>query len=312
MYLEHAGLAIMLPTKISPANELSPFVSVIIPYYGRDPRLLDALAALSMQSYPQQAYEVIVVVNQDAAPEWLNPQHVRIAFESSPGSYAARNCGVRIAAGEIVAFTDADCIPDENWLRAGVDELLAHPDCAFVAGDINIKYRTAHSPTPVERYDRLFNLRQKEYVKAHGFGATANLFAFKGTFQSVGLFNSCLFSGGDHEWCRRATTNGLRGYFSAKAVVDHPARRSFRELIRKDLRIVGGMAMRMKLSEPAQESILNLLDNEFLDCRWRLQGILAAKLGRCTAILCCYAVLALPFRFVERIRVRNGGTPRRH
>jgi glycosyltransferase involved in cell wall biosynthesis len=301
----------MHPTKISPASELSPFVSVIIPYYGRDPRLLDALAALSIQSYPQQAYEVIVVLNQVEAPEWLNRQHVRIAFEASPGSYAARNCGIRMAAGDIVAFTDADCIPDENWLRAGVDELLAQPDCGFVAGDINIKYRMAHSPTPVERYDRLFNLRQKEYVQSYGFGATANLFAFKRTFQSVGLFNSCLFSGGDHEWCRRATKNGLRGYFSAKAVVDHPARRSFGELVRKDLRVAGGMSMRMKLSDPAQESILNLLENELDICRWRLQGILAANLGSCTTILCCYAVCALLFRLAERIRVGNGGTPRR-
>ena len=252
-----------------------------------------------------------MVLNQDAAPEWLNRQHVRIAFEASPGSYAARNCGIRIAAGEIVAFTDADCIPDENWLRAGVDELLAHPDCAFVAGDINIKYRTAHSPTPAERYDRLFNLRQKEYVESHGFGATANLFAFKRTFQSVGLFNSCLFSSGDLEWCRRATTNGLRGYFSAKAVVDHPARRSFGELFRKELRIAGGMSMRMKLSDPTQESIQNLLDNELFICRARLRETLAAKLGSCTAILCCFAVFALLFRFVERIRVGNGGTPRR-
>jgi glycosyltransferase involved in cell wall biosynthesis len=301
----------MLPIEISPASKLAPSVSVIIPYYGRDPGLLSALAALRIQSYPQQAYEIIVVLNQDAAPEWLNRQPVRIAFEVSPGSYAARNCGIGMAVGEIVAFTDADCIPDENWLRAGVDELLAHPECAFVAGDINVKYRTAHRPTPAERYDRLINLRQRVYVESHGFGATANLFAFKRTFQSVGLFNSCLFSSGDLEWCRRATANGLRGYFSTKAVVDHPARRSLRDLVRKDLRVAGGMSMCNKLSDPSQESIRKLLDHELLTCRARLREIRAAKLGRCTAILSCYEVLALLFRVVERIRVGNGGTPRR-
>ncbi|HEY9668955.1 MAG TPA: glycosyltransferase [Coleofasciculaceae cyanobacterium] len=129
-------------------------VSVVVPTFKRPELLSRCLTALSQQDFEPTAYEVIIV--DDAASEetkqlvenWRSAQtQVKVAqvqgskvatesleqksYSSSPsfryipvtgthGPAAARNAGWRAACGEIIAFTDDDCIPDRNWLKAGV------------------------------------------------------------------------------------------------------------------------------------------------------------------------------------------------
>ncbi|MEQ8961723.1 MAG: glycosyltransferase family A protein, partial [Coleofasciculus sp. C2-GNP5-27] len=63
------------------------------------------------------------------------------AYESTPGSYAARNKGISLAKGEVIAFTDADCIPDAKWLESGLHRLLTIPDCGLVAGRVELFFQ---------------------------------------------------------------------------------------------------------------------------------------------------------------------------
>ena len=108
------------------------FVSVIIPVYNDSARVKICLEALEKQTYPQNLYEVIVVDN--ASDEYPAIKDVVCqfsqaiaAYESRPGSYAARNKGISLAKGDIIAFTDADCIPAKNWIEKGVANLLSVP-----------------------------------------------------------------------------------------------------------------------------------------------------------------------------------------
>jgi len=87
-----------------------PLVSVIIPVYNDAERLQTCLAKLALQTY--SAYEVMVVDN--GSRDLLTVQNIVAAYpfaqlltESIPGSYAARNCGIAQAQGDILAFTDA-------------------------------------------------------------------------------------------------------------------------------------------------------------------------------------------------------------
>jgi GT2 family glycosyltransferase len=64
---------------------------------------------------------------------------------------------------------------------------------------------------------------------------------WKQLFETVGLFNQNMKSGGDLEWGKRAFQLGSRARYSPNAIVKHPSRTSFAQLLNKERRVVGGM-----------------------------------------------------------------------
>ena len=94
-------------------------VSVIIPVLNDAPRLRTCLDALESQTF-DLPFEVLVVNNgssDDPASVLRAFPAARLLHEQQRSSYAARNTGVRQARGEVLAFTDSDCIPAEDWLE---------------------------------------------------------------------------------------------------------------------------------------------------------------------------------------------------
>ena len=220
-----------------------PFVSVIIPVLNDGDRLKICLQALELQTYPQEFYEIIVVDNgSDENIEQIVKSfpHASLIFEFQKGSYCARNRGIFMAKGEIIAFTDSDCIPAQNWLENGVKKLLSMPNCGLVAGEIKILFKNESNPTAIEVFDSITNLQQQKYVTTDHYGATANLFTFKKIFDEVGYFNSHLKSGGDAEWGRRVFASGYLVIYADNSCVAHPARNSLEELTKKVIRQTGG------------------------------------------------------------------------
>jgi glycosyltransferase involved in cell wall biosynthesis len=100
----------------------APFVSVIVPTHNRPETLLPCLHSLLALHYPH--YEVIVVDNAPGTQTTAelvraissDAPHVRYLREDRPGVSWARNCGIRAATGNILAFTDDDVVVDPYWL----------------------------------------------------------------------------------------------------------------------------------------------------------------------------------------------------
>lgn len=92
--------------------------SVIVPAFNAELTLPACLKALREQSVPQSDYEVIVVDDgsSDDTSKIAKQYNVKCIYQTNRGPAAARNRGVSEAEGEIVLFTDADCIPDRNWI----------------------------------------------------------------------------------------------------------------------------------------------------------------------------------------------------
>jgi GT2 family glycosyltransferase len=212
-----------------------PFVSVIIPVHNDGDRLLQCLAALYQQRYPYCRYEVIVVDNnstEDIQTVCRPFANVRYCQETKPGNNAARNCGIAAAKGEIFAMTDADCIPDVNWLRAGVDSLHRHPTAGIIGGAIQFFFQ-GQRPTPVEYADRVSYLQQEVYVMRDHYAAGANLFTRRAVIEQVGGFDDRLLNLGDKEFGQRVYGAGWKIEFSAEAIVFHPARTTLEQLLSK-------------------------------------------------------------------------------
>ena len=150
-----------------------------------------------------------------------------VLVEPRPGSYAARNRGIGATTAEVVAFTDADCIPEPTWLSTAVAVLDGGGD--LCAGAI------VHEPatTWVGRFDERCYLDQQSYVARWRFGATANLVVRRAVLTSLGGFLDELVSGGDVEFGRRATSAGFRLEFASDSVVHHEARATLAGVTRK-------------------------------------------------------------------------------
>ena len=216
-------------------------MSVIIPARDAGRWLGACLDAVAAQT-AAPAHEVIVV--DDASVDTTgqlarsHPAVTRVVAGSGRGSYAARNAAVAVAAGELLAFTDADCVPDPGWLAAGADAIKRGADLAggevvsTAAGQLNAW----------ERYDRAVYLRQDELVREERFAATANLFVRRAVVDDLGGFDGSLRSGGDYEFGRRATSAGYRLVYAPEASVVHRPRASLQETWHLHRRLGAGWA----------------------------------------------------------------------
>lgn len=221
---------------------MPPFVSVIIPVLEDEERLGVCLEALAAQTYPRDAFEVIVVDNGSSPPVRVDRARARLLVEPRPGSYAARNTGIAAARGEIIAFTDADCLPAPDWLEAGVRRLVAEPGCGLVAGEIEVFCQDRERPTAAELYElHCGGFPQRRFVEQDGFGATANLFATRAAIEAVGGFDATLLSAGDVDFGERVRGAGHRLVYEPRAVVRHPARRAMKNLLLRAVRIELGL-----------------------------------------------------------------------
>lgn len=170
------------------------YVSVVVPTCHRPELLNRCLAALVEQTFDPATYEIIVVddaasdLTQRLVKDWAertstlpgtnkgSPSLQYIPVTKEHGPAAARNLGWQSAIGEIIAFTDDDCIPDRQWLSAGV--AMFRPEVIGVSGRLIVPLTT--TPTDYER-----NAAELERAAF----ATANCFYRRDAIAQVGGFD---------------------------------------------------------------------------------------------------------------------------
>ncbi|MBD2043784.1 glycosyltransferase [Microcoleus sp. FACHB-672] len=227
--------------KMSPsqANNFSnpaflPKVSVIAPIYNGEADLPDLLNCLRSQTYPADLVEYLLVDNNSsdqtgtliaAAGEGfrhLNENQIQ-------SSYAARNTGIRAAIGEILAFTDADCRPNPNWLYLLIQPFV-NQNVGIVAGEIE----ALAGKTLLEKYASRHDTLSQKHTLAHPFcpyGQTANLAIRRQVLEEVALFRPYLTTGGDADICWRILRQThWQLEFVPEAIVEHRHRSTLRQL----------------------------------------------------------------------------------
>jgi GT2 family glycosyltransferase len=164
---------------------VKPRVSVIVPTFRRDDLLANCLAALCRQSLPPEEYEILVADNAGSTEtadlvKRMASAHAApltyVAAHHRRGPAAARNAGWRSSRGEVLAFTDDDCVPDAGWLRAG----LAAIDDGADAVSGRLMMPLPDRPTDYER--DAAGLASAEFV-------TANCFCRRTALEAVGGFD---------------------------------------------------------------------------------------------------------------------------
>jgi glycosyltransferase involved in cell wall biosynthesis len=219
-----------------------PFVSVIVPVWNEPEAIGRCLQSLSDQDYPKDRHEVIVVDNgsTDSTREVvLRFSFATLLTEPRPGSYQARNLGLRHAQGDYVAFTDADCVADPGWLRTAMAAAAQERGVGILAGRIELFRASPDGSDLCEKYERLFSFNQAANV-ASGMCVTANWVSPRLLLQQLDGFDGSLKSGGDAECARRIRAQGRPIVYVPEMLVRHPVRAEVGALIRKRRRVIGG------------------------------------------------------------------------
>lgn len=211
--------------------------SVVIPHYN-DPASLDlCLKAIEAQRFPRDRFEVIVADNASPcgieAVRAVVRDRARLVEVPEQGAGPTRNGGAAVAEGTVLAFTDSDCIPDPEWLEAG---LRALEKTHIVGGGMIVLVDRSHPLTPAEAFELVFAFDNRAYVENKHFTVTANLFVRRADFYRVGGFRTGVSE--DQEWCLRAKSKGLKIAYAEDARVGHPARTTWPDFLKKWRRLV--------------------------------------------------------------------------
>ena len=202
-------------------------VSLIVATVGRVGELERLLASLEQQSY--RDFEVIVVdQNPDDRVAPVLSRHSGLAImylRSERGLSRARNAGLRVARGVLVAIPDDDCWYPPDLLAQVVEWFASHPGL----GLLGMGVRTADG----RRSGPNFPALPRECTKRNiwGCGVSTALFLRACVCRAVGEFDenigvgsaSAYQSGEETDYILRAFTHGFRMWFEPSLTVHHPA-----------------------------------------------------------------------------------------
>jgi cellulose synthase/poly-beta-1,6-N-acetylglucosamine synthase-like glycosyltransferase len=173
------------------------------------------------QNFDTNSYDIIVVNNRsnDNTENVIRRYPIRYLFEAKPGPAAARNSGIRASNAHFVAFTDADCIPDPDWLTQMISEMK--PGVAGGGGTI-VSY---YGDDLISRYidEIVFRQRYNILQKVPPHITTANACYVRSALSDIGLFDESFpyAAGEDRDLGERLAVSGCRFVFVPSAIVRH-------------------------------------------------------------------------------------------
>jgi glycosyltransferase involved in cell wall biosynthesis len=205
-------------------------VTVITPVRNGAADIAELLECLERQTLPRADFEIVIGDDgsTDGGTTGIDTPdgHVRVAFGPPRNSYATRNMAVAASRGEVLAFCDADCRPEPDWLERG---LAALESTDIVAG--RFRFALPERITPWTLID-MDGSKDHEHQVRLGLAETANLFIRRELFDRLGGLDGSIHEYGDYEFAWRAVTAGARLTYAHDAVVWHPTRDTRRPLLR--------------------------------------------------------------------------------
>jgi glycosyltransferase involved in cell wall biosynthesis len=206
----------------------------VVPVLNGERTIKECVVSLLGTDYPAELREILVVDNgsTDRTGEIVKSYPVSYLREERRGAARARNKGIEASKGEVLAFTDADCIVSRGWLRVLVQP-FAEQNVGGVAGEI-VSFPPS---TPAERYAaRIRHLSPQLYLSRRllPFAVFANLSFRREVFDGIGLLDGELFQGDSTDFCTRfLRETGFRLAYAPKAMVFHRHRKTAWELFQQ-------------------------------------------------------------------------------
>lgn len=202
--------------------------SIIIPTYNRPERLQQCLQSIARLDYPYDRFEVIVVDDGSRMPlEVITAKFeicltIRLIRQSNAGPASARNTGAAAALGNYLVFTDDDCQPHPNWLKALAEVLKDFPNTLIGGYTINALPHNLYSTASQLLINYLYDYYNQKRGEATFF-ASNNFALPRQLYQQLGGFDTSfpLAAGEDREFCDRWRHQGFQMHYARDMQIQH-------------------------------------------------------------------------------------------
>ncbi len=203
-----------------------PTISVIIPVYNCSRTIAGCLDSLSVQDH--SSYEVIVVDDGSTDGTYKiceSYPDVRVISVKNGGPSKARNIGVKMAQGEIVAFTDGDCIADRQWLKE-LEKAFIHSEVAGAGGNQKSPHDETDFGKLVQVIFEALGIVTYYIQAANRMGETehnpsCNSAYRKRALEEAGGFDETLWPGEDVDLDFKIRQRGYKLIYNPEALVRH-------------------------------------------------------------------------------------------
>ncbi|MBN2181970.1 MAG: glycosyltransferase [Sedimentisphaerales bacterium] len=193
-------------------------ISIVIPAYNCSEFIADTLEACLNQSFES---EIIVVDDgsTDNSAEIIKKYPVKYIYQTNAGPATARNAGWKAATGEIICFTDSDCVPEKDWVKK-ILEKYTSVKIGGAGGSYDIK--NAESLLAGCIHEEIIQ-RHANMPEQAGFLGTFNVSYRKKVLQQVGGFNESFrqASGEDNDLSYKVKKAGYKLVFDKNIRVAH-------------------------------------------------------------------------------------------
>lgn len=213
-------------------------VSVVICTRNRPDLIGNAVASVLANDFP--SFDVLVVdqstderTGQIVQGRAATHSNLRYLHTNKAGLSRAYNIGIRETQGEILAFTDDDCIAPTNWIRSVADAFAAEPDGELLYGQVMVPASLADRADDVPTLDIpnawKANRSRGKFIL---YGMGANFGARRSLFRRIGYFDEILGGGGplkssqDFDLQYRAYISGVTTLFRPEVQIEHYGIRS--------------------------------------------------------------------------------------
>ncbi len=181
-------------------TDTSPTISVVMCTRNRADLIGQAVGSVLESAHP--AFELLVIDQSDSDDSERALQAVRedprlrYIHTSRVGLSSAYNVGISLAQGELLAFTDDDCMVPSDWLTSIEAALEQHPEVELLYGQVLLPkaLQGAEGHVPTLLIDRPQVITAEDGFEIRGMGA--NYAARASLFKRIGGFDEVLGGGG--------------------------------------------------------------------------------------------------------------------
>jgi cellulose synthase/poly-beta-1,6-N-acetylglucosamine synthase-like glycosyltransferase len=212
-----------------------PFVSVVVPVRDGEDTIAACLDAILATDYPSDRREILVVDNgsSDGTAALTQVRPVRFLHEPERGVSHARNNGIAASRGEILAFVDADCLVEPQWLTELVRP-FEDPEVGAVAGDLQHVTPTTSAERQAARL--LGNWQRFAFTSNPAYPITANAAYRREVLDRIGGFDPHMTRAQDVELgLRFQERSGRRLAYAERATARHRNRTTHLGFFRQQL-----------------------------------------------------------------------------